>query len=84
MKPLPNPTTVQVVLTSSLEDSAFGVSGIKYLNWFAQVSLVNLFLQRNANAVQYFLASIIISLFFMSMSIKPQTYASFHRYKPNN
>lgn len=46
-----------VVLTSSLEDSAFGVSGIKYLNWFAQ----------------YFLASIIISLFFMSMSIKPQT-----------
>ncbi|KAF8919932.1 chitin synthase-domain-containing protein [Mucidula mucida] len=47
-----------VVLTSSLEDESFGLwSGIKVFNW----------------AVQYILASIMISLFFISMSIKPKT-----------
>lgn len=46
----------QVVLSSSLEDKSFGVPSIKYFN----------------AVVQYFLASIIIACFLLSMGNKPK------------
>lgn len=46
----------QVVLSSSLEDKSFGVPSIRYFN----------------AVVQYFLASIIIACFLLSMGNKPK------------
>ncbi|EGO00075.1 glycosyltransferase family 2 protein [Serpula lacrymans var. lacrymans S7.3] len=52
-----------VVLSSSLENPSFGIEGIKYFN----------------SIVQYFMASIIIACFLLSMGNKPQ--ASHRKYK---
>ena len=48
--------SLQVVLSSSLEDKSFGLPSIKYFNAI----------------VQYFLASIIIACFLLSMGNKPK------------
>ncbi|EIW82657.1 glycosyltransferase family 2 protein [Coniophora puteana RWD-64-598 SS2] len=45
-----------VILSSSLEDASFGITGIKYFN----------------SVVQYFMASIVIACFLFSMGNKPK------------
>jgi chitin synthase len=68
----------KVILTSSLEDPDFGMTGIAYFNSVVQVSVIQLtWLMSNAALMdQYIMTSVVVACFLFSMGNKPYAYVT--------